>query len=135
MENCIFCNIINGSKKADIVFENEDAIVFLPKKMEAYGHCLLVPKRHCENVFDISEEDLCKVMMIVKMMSMMLSKNLGATGVNILHASGKDAGQSVGHFHLHIIPRFSDDGIDAWPKFEEMVVDKTELMKRLKNGG
>lgn len=116
MKSCVFCQIANGKLPADIVYEDRNSLVIIPKKMEAKGHLLVIPKKHYENIFDIKKKHLEKLIVVSKKMALLLRNKLGATGVNILHASGKDAQQSVNHFHLHLIPRYKNDGLDTWMK-------------------
>lgn len=114
-QNCIFCQIING-KKALKIYENEKTVCLLDINPISRGHCLIIPKKHFKNIFDVSEEYLKDIISTSKKISELLKQKLNATGVNILHASGKSAQQSVFHFHLHLVPRYKDDGLDAWPK-------------------
>ena len=130
--SCIFCDIVNKKANASIIFENKKVICFLPKEMEVYGHLLVVPKDHYENIFDISKEDLFEFISVVQDMSNHIKKSLGATGVNILNANGKDADQSVSHLHFHIIPRFKDDGVEAWPPLPCPEIDRDELFNKLR---
>tara|TARA_Y100000588_G_C13504284_1_gene606608 strand:+ start:57 stop:458 length:402 start_codon:yes stop_codon:yes gene_type:complete len=130
--SCIFCDIVNKKANVSIIFENKKVICFLPKEMEVYGHLLTVPKDHYENIFDISKEDLFEFISVVQDMSHHIKKSLGATGVNILNANGKDADQSVSHLHFHIIPRFKDDGVEAWPPLPSPEIDRDELFNKLR---
>lgn len=114
MENCIFCKIINKDAPAKIVFENNDILAFVPKEQVSKGHTLVVPQNHFENIFDIDKTTLEKLIGASKDLSVQLAKENNATGINLLHASGKDAQQSVFHFHLHIVPRYENDGLDLW---------------------
>ncbi len=114
MNNCIFCKIIAKKAPAKIVFENEDILAFVPKEQVSKGHTLVVPRVHFENVFDIGKNILEKLIAVSKGLSEKLAKENNATGVNLLHASGKDAQQSVFHFHLHVVPRYENDGLDLW---------------------
>ena len=116
MENCIFCGIAEGKVKANVVHEDDDTICFLDLSPISKGHCLIAPKRHFENIFDIDETVLQKIISNAKGISQVLKDRLGANGVNILHASGKAAQQSVFHFHMHLVPRYDNDGLDTWPK-------------------
>ena len=116
MENCIFCKIIKGELEAKKVHENESVLAFIPKEQVNKGHILVIPKEHFESIFDISKESLVKVIEVSQELSQKCKTELGATGVNILHASGKDAQQSVPHFHIHVVPRYSNDGLDLWIK-------------------
>lgn len=114
MDKCIFCKINNKKTPAKNVFENDDVLAFVPIKRLSKGHTLVVPKNHFENIFDINETALEKLISVSKDLSEQLVKENNATGVNLLHASGKDVQQSVFHFHLHIIPRYENDGLDLW---------------------
>ena len=114
MEDCIFCKIIKKEVKANIIFENEVCLAFIPLKPVTDGHILLVPKDHFENLFDINNEILKEIIIASKKISSDIFKENQATGINLLHASGKDAQQSVFHFHLHIVPRRPNDGLDMW---------------------
>ncbi len=116
MEDCIFCKIIKKEAKADIIFEDEMFLAFKPLKPITEGHVLLVPKNHFENLFDIDDEILKNLIITGKKIASGMIKENNATGVNLLHASGKDAQQSILHFHLHIVPRRQNDGLDLWIK-------------------
>lgn len=114
MNECIFCKIINKEVPAKIVFENNDILALVPKGEVSKGHTLIIPKKHFENIFDIDKNILEKLIAASKDLSEQLAKENNATGINLLHASGKDAQQSVFHFHLHIVPRYENDGLDLW---------------------
>ena len=129
---CPFCRIIGGKELASVIFEDKQVIGFLPKEMEVVGHTLIIPKHHCKDIFEISEEDLAAVMKVAKRLAEHYRHKLGATGFNFLHASGKSAQQSVGHFHIHLLPRFEDDGINAWPKLPGCKADRESLQNELK---
>lgn len=116
MENCIFCKIVKGELEAKKIHENESVLAFIPKEQVSSGHTLVIPKEHFENILDISEDSLKDVMKVSKELSHKYRTELDATGVNILHASGKDAQQSVFHFHIHVVPRYPNDGLDLWIK-------------------
>lgn len=132
MNSCIFCQIVAKEKPAHIVYENEHVLALLPKEMEVYGHTLIIPKQHVEGLYDTPEALLNQLIGAVQILTQEYKKSISATGVNILHASGKDAQQSVPHFHFHILPRFKDDGIDTWPKLPEKEFDTDEVFQRVK---
>ena len=117
MKDCSFCKKIKWELPSIKLFENKYVVAFAPLKkvIIGKGHMLLVPKKHFESIYDIDEFYLCELFKAVKEISIKL-KDIGADGINILHASGKSGQQSVSHFHLHLIPRFKDDGLDTWPK-------------------
>lgn len=115
MTNCIFCKIIKKELPAHIVYEDEFVLAILDKDMEVYGHTLIIPKQHYKDIFDIESSILEKIIYVVKKLSIQYKKNILATGINIFNASGIDAQQSVFHFHIHILPRFSNDGLNTRP--------------------
>ncbi|MFZ4648177.1 MAG: HIT family protein [Patescibacteria group bacterium] len=114
MENCIFCKIIRGEAEAKKVYEDESVLAFFTHGPVSKGHTLVIPKEHCENILDISSESLARVMEVTRELAGKMKVEMNATGVNVLHAAGADAQQSVFHFHLHIVPRYPNDGLDLW---------------------
>ena len=114
MKECIFCEIVSKKASAKIIFENEIVLAFKPLHQISKGHTLVVPKKHFESIFDIDKDILEKLIAVSKDLSEQLVKEHNATGINLLHASGKDAQQSVFHFHFHIVPRYKNDGLDLW---------------------
>ena len=114
MKDCIFCKIANGEKPCFEIYEDDLVKVFLDIKPASDGHLLVVTRKHYENIFDVPEELLEKVVRVCKKMALLCKNKLGATGVNILNASGKDAQQSVFHLHFHIVPRNKRDGLGLW---------------------
>ncbi|HOM33229.1 MAG TPA: HIT family protein [Candidatus Paceibacterota bacterium] len=132
MNNCIFCQIVRGEKPAKIVYENENVICFLPNKIEIYGHTLVVPKQHFQDLYDIPQDLLCRLIEVVQLLTNEYKTKISATGMNVLHASGKDSQQSVPHFHFHLFPRFKDDGLDTWPNLTKKEFDAEEIWQKLK---
>jgi histidine triad (HIT) family protein len=113
---CIFCEIVKGNLPSNVIWENENCLAFTPLEMEVNGHLLVIPKAHFNDVTDIDTDSLSEVMNFVKECCNKIKGEYGYTGFNLLNASGKSAQQSVGHFHIHILPRKEEDGIEAWPK-------------------
>ncbi|MDP6600115.1 MAG: HIT family protein [Candidatus Woesearchaeota archaeon] len=109
MEDCIFCKIVDGKIPAAKVYENSNVISFLDIMPANKGHCLVVPKKHYENLLDISDEDLKNLILAAKKITKALSLSIGNGSYNIIMNNGKEAGQLVDHAHLHIIPRFKGD--------------------------
>ena len=132
MEDCIFCKIVSGEIPGMIVFEDDSTLAFLDVAGDVDGHILVIPKRHFKNILDCDSETLFAVMQTVKTVSKHLIDDCGYEGVNLLNASDESAGQSVPHFHIHIIPRKHGDGIDAWPRFDGAKEDLEEIYKRVK---
>ena len=116
MNDCIFCKIIKREAPATIVYEDDNCIAIIPIKQAQEGHTLVIPKNHSENILDIEDNDLQTLVVAAKKIGQGLMKEYNATGINLLHAAGKDAQQSVFHFHFHLIPRHAGDGMDWWVK-------------------
>jgi len=131
MEDCIFCKIINGEIPSLKIYEDENTFVFLDVAKDVDGHIIVVPKKHFKNILDCDEETLCNLMKTVKKVSNHLVDDCGYEGVNLLNANEECSGQSVPHFHIHIIPRKNNDNIDAWPKFPGAKIPLEEMYKRL----
>lgn len=129
--SCIFCDIINKKNNAQIVWENKTAMCILPKKIEAYGHLLVLSKTHLSDLSTGNHTALKNLIMAVKKTAKLLRTKLGAGGVNILLASGKTAQQSIAHLHFHVIPRFEKDKLDLWPKLPAKKFDSAEILKKL----
>ena len=129
--NCIFCKIANGEAPCYKIYENEYVVSFLDISKDVFGHTLVVPKNHCENIFDCDEKFLSETIKAVKLISNHYRK-LGFDGVNILNASGASAQQSVFHLHFHIIPRKTGDTLDCFPKFAGTNIDFETQLEKLK---
>jgi len=113
---CIFCKIIKGELLCDKVYEDDHVLAFLDIAPVNLGHILLVVKKHVESIEEVDDLLLGYVMQIVKKLGMAMKKSLKGSGYNIIINNGATAGQVVDHFHCHIIPRYGDDGLKAWPQ-------------------
>lgn len=116
MEPCVFCKIVNKEEPAKIVFENEEFLAFSPLEEVSKGHTILIPKKHFQDIFDFETGSLGRIMGVVQKLAADLVLKNSAMGVNLLHASGRSAQQSILHFHFHIVPRYENDGLDLWLK-------------------
>lgn len=112
MENCIFCKIIANEIPCYKLYEDDLVLVFLDVGPIALGHALIIPKKHFENIFDMEEKYLERIAVVAKKIAEKLKSEMGAEAVNLYHASGAAAEQTVFHFHLHVIPRKAGDKID-----------------------
>ncbi len=110
----MFCGIVKGERPATVVYEDELTLGIIPLEQVAGAHTLVIPKAHFQDLFDIKEATLAAVMLAAGRVAKRLVSEAGATGVNLLHASGADAQQSVFHLHLHVVPRRPGDGLDLW---------------------
>lgn len=111
MENCIFCKIIKGQIPSSKLYEDDNTIAFLDISPANEGHALILPKKHYETYLDIPDDVMQSLSKVSKRIIKAISQALGNKGYNILMNNNKIAGQIVPHAHLHIIPRFENDGI------------------------
>ncbi|MFZ3589798.1 HIT family protein [Bacillus sp. DJP31] len=113
-DDCIFCKIVKGDIPSAKVFENEHVLAFLDISQVSKGHTLIIPKIHKENVFELSSETAQEIFKVVPKISNSIKNQLSPLGLNLLNNNGELAGQSVFHFHLHLIPRYGrGDGFGA----------------------
>lgn len=132
MNECIFCKIIKKEIPSYKIYEDEDTYVFLDIAKDVDGHTLVIPKKHYKNILDCDDDILSKVMTTAKKVSSFYVNNCGYEGVNIINANEEAAQQSVGHLHIHIIPRKSDDGLNTWPSFDGTKYSLDEIHLKLK---
>lgn len=128
---CVFCEIVAGRAPSLKIYEDDDVLSFLSTARDVDAHILVIPKKHCKGVMDCDEATLGSVMRAVKKISNHLVAHCGYTGVNLLNASDESAGQSVPHFHIHLIPRRADDGLDTWPHLPGAQEEREVVCQRL----
>jgi len=132
MNDCIFCRIVKGEIPSMKIYEDKFTYVFWDIAEDVNGHMVAVPKKHINNILDCDNETLNKLITTVKLISNHCVQKCDYDGVNLLNASDVSAGQSVPHFHIHIIPRKKGDDIDAWPKFNGTTMSKNEIYEKLR---
>jgi histidine triad (HIT) family protein len=110
--DCVFCDIINGKEEAEILYQDENIISFLDIRPVNYGHTLVIPKKHFDNFLLVPAEKLKNIINGVQILSSAIKNSIDADGFNIVVNNGTAAGQTVFHFHFHIIPRFNNDFAD-----------------------
>lgn len=130
---CLFCKIINKEIPAKIISENESAIAFLDIKPVNPGHSLIVPKKHYSTIEEISEGELCAVILMLKEIGGKIKDKLGYKGYNVSLNNDPVAGQEIPHLHFHLIPRTSDDGLKLWPQSEYKGSKADEILAKLTN--
>ena len=108
--DCVFCQIVAGQLPAWRVYEDEHGIAFLDKGQVTRGHTLVVPRRHAEDIWALSEDDARALMQSVHRVARLLREKLNLLGLNVTQANGRAAWQEVFHYHVHLIPRYGDDG-------------------------
>jgi histidine triad (HIT) family protein len=108
-EDCLFCKIAAREIDAQIVDEDERTIAFMDINPATLGHALVIPRTHAPDLHEVSAEDLAACASAARRLAGRARDRLGADGVNLLNSSGRAAWQTIGHFHIHVIPRYEDD--------------------------
>lgn len=137
MSDCIFCKLANGEIPTRTVYEDEKFRVILDAAPATFGHSLIIPKEHFANVFEIPESLLADAAALGKKMAGRMKEKLGADGVNLVQNNGEAAGQTVFHYHMHVIPRFSDPKKDnpgnvMWKHLELSDAEFDKALEELK---
>ena len=118
-ENCIFCKLSNHIFDTNIIYEDDDFTVILDVAPATKGHALILPKEHYADIYEMPEELTGKAFLLAKKMAAKLTDRLHCDGFNIVQNNGETAGQTVFHFHIHLIPSYNDDGQRiAWNPLE-----------------
>ena len=127
--NCIFCKIANGEIPSATLYEDSDFRVILDLNPASKGHALVLPKEHYANVFELPEDLAGKAFVVAKKVASRLSEGLGAIGFNIVQNNGEPAGQTVFHFHIHLIPRYEGDTVHVgWKPGTLTDEDREEIL-------
>ncbi len=130
--NCIFCKIANGEIPSATLFEDEMVRVILDISPASKGHALILPKDHYANLYEIDEEVAKHVIVTAKRQAIKMKEALGVEGINIVQNNGEIAGQTVFHYHMHIVPRYEGDKVNIkWEPGELSEKNKEELVKKL----
>ena len=131
-DDCIFCKLANGVFPTNVIYEDEDFNVILDAGPATKGHALILPKEHYANLFELPDETASKVMVLAKKMATHMKEKLNCDGFNLVQNNGPCAGQTVFHFHYHLIPRYEDDGQNIlWEPTSPKEEDQKELCKLL----
>lgn len=131
-DNCIFCKLANGDIPTATLYEDEDFRVILDASPAAKGHALILPKEHYANLYELDDELAGKALVLAKKMITKLTGILGCDGYNIVQNNGEAAGQTVFHFHIHLIPRQKDDGVMlGWKMGELTEEDKEDILSKI----
>ncbi|MTD31638.1 HIT family protein [Planomicrobium sp. YIM 101495] len=114
MSDCLFCKIIDGDIPSAKIYEDEHVYAFMDIMPVSKGHALIIPKTHREFVYEMTEDEAAKLFAVVPKIANVLKEKFQPAGMNLLNNNGAKAGQSIGHFHLHFIPRYDEtDGFQA----------------------
>lgn len=116
---CIFCRLIAGEIPSAKVHEDELTMAFMDLGQVTPGHVLVATKRHAQTLLDLTAEECAAVMQASQRIARAASAAFGASGITLLQANGRDGGQTVNHFHIHVVPRHASDGVGLiWPRKE-----------------
>jgi histidine triad (HIT) family protein len=107
--DCLFCKIVRGELPATVVREDDRTVAFMDINPATRGHLLVVPREHAKDVLEIGDEDLAACATAAKELTGLVRERLHADGVNLINSCGREAWQTVFHFHLHVIPRYTGD--------------------------
>ena len=135
MDNCIFCKIAGGEIPAATLYEDENFRVILDLGPASKGHALILPKAHAANIYEISDELAAKAMILAKKMARVMTDALHCDGFNIVQNNHEIAGQTVFHFHMHLIPRYKNaknNDILIWDHEEFTPEEMAEIRDSLK---
>ena len=132
--NCIFCKIAAGEIPSKTLYEDEQFRVILDLGPAAKGHALILPREHYANIYEIPEETAALSMRLAKKMAVLITEKMNCDGFNIVQNNGAVAGQTVSHFHMHLIPRYKDDGQTIGWKPGEPTQEELEEIKNTITG-
>lgn len=131
-ENCIFCKIANGEIPSATVYEDDRFRAILDMGPASKGHTLILPKAHFKDVCDLDEEYASRVLKLGGKIGAAMKRSLGCSGFNLVQNNGESAGQTVFHFHMHIIPRYDGEApIVTWNPGSEEPEKLQETAKRI----
>ena len=128
-ENCIFCKIANGEIPSRTLYEDNDFRVILDLAPATKGHALILPKNHYKNLYEIEEETAAKVMPLAKKMAVEITQKLGCDGFNLMQNNNEIAGQTVFHFHMHLIPRYNNDNQNLVMKPQQATDEELDAVR------
>ncbi|SFG14724.1 HIT family protein [Oribacterium sp. WCC10] len=125
-DNCIFCKLANGDIPTTTLYEDEKYRVIFDASPASKGHVLIIPKEHYEDLTELPDEIAAGVMPLARKIGTAMKQAIGAKGFNVVQNNGEAAGQTVHHFHTHIIPRYGNDEMILW---KPGTTDAEELKK------
>lgn len=133
-DNCIFCKLANKEIPTNIIYEDEKFTVILDASPATKGHALILPKNHAANIYELPDEDAAAVFVLAKKMATKMTEILHCDGFNIVQNNGEVAGQTVFHFHMHLIPRYKNDGNEeklSWNHADLSADEIAEICQKL----
>lgn len=132
-ENCIFCKIIAGEIPSNTIYEDDEFKVVLDVSPASKGHALILPKNHYADLYEIDEDVAADAMKLAKKLAIHMTDVLKCDGFNLVQNNHEVAGQTVFHFHMHLIPRYNGDTVGiTWKPGELTDEDKEEILSKVK---
>ena len=130
--NCIFCKIANGEIPSRTLYEDEKFRVIMDLGPATRGHSLILPKEHYANLYEIPEDLAADAAKLAKKLAIRMTEKLGADGFNIIQNNNEAAGQTVPHYHVHLIPRYQNDGQHIlWNPGEMPAEEMDEILNKI----
>ena len=127
-DECIFCEILHGDSPASFTYEDDSVVAFMDVQPITRGHMLVVPREHAVLMSDLNETVAMRSFRVARKLSSIVRSSLGASGVNLFVADGEVAFQDVPHFHVHVIPRYPNDGFGlTFPERYDRPPSRAEL--------
>lgn len=130
MDNCIFCKIISGDIPSATIYEDNEFKVILDRFPSAKGHVLILPKVHVANIFEIDSQLCGRLYSLAVKVAGVMKKTMNFDGMNVLQNNGEAAGQTVHHFHVHLIPRYKDDNISIKWNTMDLTDNEIEIIRK-----
>ena len=131
-QNCIFCKIAAGEIPSTTIYEDDDFRVILDIEPASKGHALILPKEHYANLYELDDAVATKALVVAKKVITEMTEVLGCDGYNVLQNNGPAAGQTVFHFHMHLIPRYKEDDVKIGWKLGKLTDEvKQEIIAKL----
>lgn len=132
VDNCIFCKIAAGEIPSTTIYEDEDFRVILDIEPASKGHALILPKEHYANLYELDDALAAKALVVAKKVITQMTEVLGCDGYNVLQNNGTAAGQTVFHFHMHLIPRYKEDDVKIGWKLGKLTDEvRQEIVAKL----
>ena len=132
-DDCIFCKLANGVFPTNALYEDDKVKVILDAGPASKGHALILPKNHADNLFELSDEDAMHITVVAKKVGSAIMKALKPLGMNVVQNNGEAAGQTVLHYHTHLIPRYEGDSVNVgWVPGENTSEDASAIIAAVK---
>lgn len=132
-DDCIFCKIANGEIPANALYEDDLVKVIFDLSPASEGHVLILPKSHYDDVYSLDDDTAAHIFKVAVKIANAMKKSLNIDGLNIVQNNGEAAGQTVFHFHMHLIPRYEGDQVGlGWKMGELTEADKEEILNKIK---